>query len=139
MKDLYLLLIEDNEGDILLTTETILEHQPGCTIEVARNGQDAVELIEHMALNTSARKPDLVLLDINLPRKNGHEILQFIKAQPRLIDVPVIILTTSSSPLDITKAYEERANSYLTKPTEAESFSKMIEAIVLFWSRNVQA
>ncbi|WP_290795144.1 response regulator [Flavihumibacter sp. UBA7668] len=138
MKEFHILLIEDNEGDILMTTESILEYEPGCRIDVARNGQEAIELIEQLLEEPSSKKPDLILLDINLPRRNGHEVLQFIKKHPSLTFIPVVILTTSSSPLDITQAYAAHANSYLTKPTEADEFNKMVMALVEFWRRNVK-
>ncbi|KYP15294.1 response regulator [Flavihumibacter sp. CACIAM 22H1] len=138
MKEFHILLIEDNEGDILMTTESILEYEPGCRVEVARNGQEAMELIESYLDESTRKKPDLILLDINLPRRNGHEVLQFIKQQPALIFIPVVILTTSSSPLDITQSYQAHTNSYLTKPTEAEEFNKMVIALIEFWRRNVK-
>jgi CheY-like chemotaxis protein len=138
MKEFHILLIEDNEGDILMTTESILEYEPGCRMDVARNGQEAIEVIEGLLEEPSKKKPDLILLDINLPRRNGHEVLQFIKKQPSLTFIPVVILTTSSSPLDITQAYTAHANSYLTKPTEADEFNKMVMALVEFWRRNVK-
>jgi CheY-like chemotaxis protein len=137
MKEFHILLVEDNEGDILMTSESIQEYDPGCRIEVARNGQDAIEKLQSYVEDPLLRKPDLILLDINLPRKNGHEVLAFIKSQLSPSSIPVVILTTSSAPLDIQKAYQAHANSYLTKPTEAEEFSKMVAALVEFWKRNV--
>ncbi|HEY8396625.1 MAG TPA: response regulator [Flavihumibacter sp.] len=136
MRGLSILLIEDNEGDILLTTEAILEYDPSCKIDVARNGQEAIELLQAISA-TEGKKPDLILLDINLPRKNGHEVLSFIKSTAALAFIPVVMLTTSSAPLDISRAYQEHANSYLTKPTEAEEFNQMVMALVEFWRRNV--
>lgn len=137
MKEFYILLIEDNEGDILMTSESIQEYDPACQIEVARNGQEAVEKLQSYIEDPLLKKPDIILLDINLPRKNGHEVVAFIKSQPYLASIPVIILTTSSAPLDIQKAYHAHANSYLTKPTEADEFSKMVAALIEFWKRNV--
>ncbi|MCF1716286.1 response regulator [Flavihumibacter sp. RY-1] len=137
MKEFHILLVEDNEGDILMTSESIQEYDPGCHIEVARNGQEAIEKLQSNMEDPLLKKPDLILLDINLPRKNGHEVVAFIKNQLYLSSIPVVILTTSSAPLDIQKAYQAHANSYLTKPTEAEEFSKMVAALVEFWKRNV--
>jgi CheY-like chemotaxis protein len=114
MRELSILLIEDNEGDILLTTEAILEYDPSCKIDVARNGQEAIELLQAISA-TEGKKPDLILLDINLPRKNGHEVLSFIKSTAALAFIPVVMLTTSSAPLDISRAYQEHANSNLTR------------------------
>ncbi|MBL7768646.1 MAG: response regulator [Flavipsychrobacter sp.] len=138
MKEFQILLVEDNEGDILMTSESIQEHDPSCCIEVARNGQEAMEKLQSYVDDPLLKKPDIILLDINLPRKNGHEVVAFIKEQPYLASIPVIILTTSSAPLDIQRAYQAHANSYLTKPTEAEEFSKMVVALIEFWKRNVR-
>lgn len=138
MKEFQILLVEDNEGDILMTSESIQEYDPACRIEVARNGQDAIEKLQSFIDDPLLKKPDIILLDINLPRKNGHEVVAFIKNQPWLATIPVIILTTSSAPLDIQRAYQAHANSYLTKPTEAEEFNKMVMALVEFWRRNVR-
>lgn len=138
MKEFQILLVEDNEGDILMTSESIQEHDPSCWIDVARNGQEAMEKLQSYIEDPLLKKPDIILLDINLPRKNGHEVVAFIKEQPYLASIPVIILTTSSAPLDIHRAYQAHANSYLTKPTEAEEFSKMVVALLEFWKRNVR-
>ena len=138
MKEFQILLVEDNEGDILMTSESIQEYDPACRIEVARNGQDAIEKLQSYIDDPLLKKPDIILLDINLPRKNGHEVVAFIKNQPWLATIPVIILTTSSAPLDIQRAYQAHANSYLTKPTEADEFNKMVMALVEFWRRNVR-
>lgn len=138
MKEFQILLVEDNEGDILMTSESIQEYDPACRIEVARNGQDAIEILQSYIDDPLLKKPDIILLDINLPRKNGHEVVAFIKNQPWLTTIPVIILTTSSAPQDIQRAYQAHANSYLTKPTEAEEFNKMVMALVEFWRRNVR-
>ena len=138
MKEFQILLVEDNEGDILMTSESIQEYDPACHIDVARNGQDAIEKLQSYIDDPLLKKPDIILLDINLPRKNGHEVVAFIKNQAGLATIPVIILTTSSAPLDIQRAYQAHANSYLTKPTEAEEFNKMVMALVEFWRRNVR-
>lgn len=138
MKEFQILLVEDNEGDILMTSESIQEYDPACRIDVARNGQEAIEKLQSFIDDPLLKKPDIILLDINLPRKNGHEVVAFIKNQPWLATIPVIILTTSSAPLDIQRAYQAHANSYLTKPTEAEEFNKMVMALVEFWRRNVR-
>lgn len=138
MKGLQILLVEDNEGDILMTSESIQEYDSSCRIDVARNGQEAIEKLQSYIDDPVLKKPDIILLDINLPRKNGHEVVAFIKNQPWLATIPVIILTTSSAPLDIQRAYQAHANSYLTKPTEADEFNKMVMALVEFWKRNVR-
>lgn len=137
MKEFYILLIEDNEGDILMTSESIQEYDPDCRIDVARNGQEAIEKLQTYTEDSLLKKPDLILLDINLPRKNGHEVVTFIKNQQYLASIPVVILTTSSAPLDLQRAYQAHANSYLTKPTEAEEFSKMVATLIDYWKRNI--
>jgi len=133
MDAVKILLIEDNEGDILLTLEAFKECKIFNTIEVIRDGESALDYLEKRNGHTHAVRPDLVLLDINLPKKNGHEVLQYIKQNEQLKNIPVIILTTSSSQSDIDRAYSNYANSYITKPADVSEFIDAMCKIEDFW------
>ncbi|MDC6387565.1 response regulator [Maribacter sp. PR1] len=133
MKLANILLVEDNEGDILLTLEAFEESQVKTEINVARNGQEALDYLYKKGDYTEVKKPDLILLDINIPVFNGHEVLKKIKGDPILKKIPVIMLTTSSNEKDIEKAYENHTNSYVRKPLNMEDFLKAILKIEEFW------
>ncbi len=130
MKPVHILLVEDNEGDILLTTEALAEAKTKFKISIARDGEEAINLLN----KASQDFPDLVLLDINLPKKNGHEVLQYIKTTAHLKKIPVIILSTSSSPKDIDSAYNNQANCYVIKSLEIHEFTKTIAKLQDFWT-----
>ncbi len=129
----HILLVEDNEGDILLTLEAFEESRLNSKISVAKNGQEALDFLFQRGAFTEVEKPDLILLDINIPVYNGHEVLQQIKGDPLLKKIPVIMLTTSSNQKDIDKAYENFSNSYVTKPLDMDDFLKAILKIEKFW------
>lgn len=131
MKNVHILLVEDNEGDILLTVEALEEGRIANVIEVARDGQEAMDKLENDFLEN--KLPDLILLDINLPKMNGHEVLEKLKNNDNLKHIPVIILSTSSSEMDILKSYNNHANCFITKPVEIDEFVKAIESIEDFW------
>lgn len=131
MKNVHILLVEDNEGDILLTVEALEEGRIANVIEVARDGQEAVNKLEADLVNNNL--PDLILLDINLPKMNGHEVLEKLKKNENFKHIPVIILSTSSSEMDIMKSYNNHANCFITKPVEIDDFVKAIESIENFW------
>ncbi len=133
MKPIHILLVEDNEGDILLTTEALHERKIINRITVLKDGKQAIDYLLEQVETTSGDLPDLLLLDINLPKKNGHEVLEFIKSHPLLKHLPVIILTTSSSIVDINKSYQNYANCYITKPVEVDDFMEAISKIENFW------
>lgn len=133
MKAIEILLVEDNEGDIILTLEAFGEWKSANKITVAKDGQAAIDFFSSYNQNASAGLPDLVLLDINLPKKNGHEVLKFIKSEEKLKHMPVIMLTTSSSATDIKFAYNNYANCYITKPDEVSTFLNVVSAIEDFW------
>ncbi|MBL1231222.1 MAG: response regulator [Vicingaceae bacterium] len=133
MKNIHILLVEDNEGDILLTTEALEEKKIVNKISVARDGQEALDFILKQGNYKDAPIPDLILLDVNLPKKNGHEVLQVIKTTESIQQIPVIMLTTSSSEKDINLSYKHHANCYITKPVEAEAFLEAITSIEDFW------
>lgn len=130
MKPVHILLVEDNEGDILLTTEALAEAETKFKITIARDGEEAINFLNSPGQDL----PDLVLLDINLPKKNGHEVLQYIKTTSHLKKIPVIVLSTSSSPKDIDSAYNNQANCYVIKSLEIHEFIETIEKLQDFWT-----
>ena len=133
MKSINILLVEDNEGDILLTTEALEEIKLINNIDVAKNGKDALDLLFKRENFQNAITPDLIILDINLPLKSGHEVLEVIKKDEILKSIPVIMLTTSSSEKDINTAYQLHANCYITKPVEVNQFLNAVLSIQNFW------
>ncbi len=133
MKSIHILLVEDNEGDILLTQEAFEESKIINTMDVAKNGKEALSMLLQKDGYEYNKVPDLVLLDINLPIKSGHEVLQEIKADPTKKHIPIIMLTTSSSQSDIDLAYQHHANCYITKPVEINEFLEAILTIEQFW------
>lgn len=133
MKAVHILLVEDNAGDILLTTEALEESRIINKVSTVKNGKDAIDFVLRQNDFKDAESPDMVLLDINLPLKNGHEVLQIIKSNEYTKQIPVIMLTTSSSDEDVSKAYKQHANCYITKPVEVVDFLRAIATIEDFW------
>ena len=133
MNPVHILLVEDNEGDILLTQEAFEECKINTQLSVVKNGVDALDFIFKRGTFRDVDKPDLILLDINLPIKNGHEVLEIIKNDDKTKRIPVIMLTTSSNEKDINKAYQNYANSYVIKPIEMDEFMSAISKIEEFW------
>jgi CheY-like chemotaxis protein len=129
---LHILLVEDSEGDILLTSEALEEYKVKTEISVAKNGQEALDFLFKRGAFMNEKTPDLILLDINIPIFNGHEVLQQIKTDSNLKKIPVIMLTTSSNPKDIAKANENNCNGYIKKPLEIEDFLSAILKIEQF-------
>ena len=122
-----ILLVEDSAGDVMLTREAIAELELPIDLSVARDGEAALELV------ASSPRPDLILLDLNLPKMNGKEVLSELKSSDRLKTIPVIVLSTSMAPEDVRRCYELHANCYVTKPTNLERFIDMIRRIADFW------
>lgn len=133
MKPAHILLVEDNEGDIALTKDAFEESKVKMEISVARNGQEALDFLHKRGKFKNSKKPDIILLDINIPIFNGHEVLKQIKANTSLKKIPVIMLTTSSNPKDINLAYENHSNSYVKKPLNMEEFLEAVMKIEQFW------
>jgi len=133
MKKINILLIEDNEGDVLLTREAIENVSLLGELEVKKNGELAVLYLSELIKDRNNDLPDLILLDINIPKKNGHEVLQFIKSNELLKHLPVIMLTTSSSDYDVLTSYQNQANCFITKPVEINSFMEIISKTIEFW------
>lgn len=137
-KPLHILLVEDNEGDILLTTEALEEGGVPHTLSVARDGQEAIWFLEKKGDYANSQTPDIILLDINMPRKNGQEVLAFIKQSDHFRHIPVIMLTTSSSERDIMTSYRNHANCFISKPVEVDEFMEVVGSIEHFWGRVVK-
>ncbi len=135
MKKTNILLVEDNEGDILLTTEALDESDIYYELSVVRDGAEATDFMQKIGKHSNASTPDFVLLDLNLPRKNGHEVCEFIKSSADLKHIPVVMLTTSSAENDIIKSYEKGINCYIVKPITLDEFMTTIRNVANFWSR----
>lgn len=138
MKEVHILLVEDNEGDILLTTEALEESKIINSISVVKDGTLAIDFLNQKEPFHEREMPDLILLDINLPKKNGHEVLQYIKSSKKFRHIPIIMLTTSSSDRDITAAYNNYVNCFITKPVEVNDFMMAVTRIENFWISIVQ-
>lgn len=136
MRPIRLLLVEDNEGDILLMTEALEEGTVAYELMSLTDGELAIEFLGHPYAETAL--PDIILLDINLPRKNGIEVLRFIKSSGDLRHIPVIMLTTSSNSSDIATSYDNYVNCYITKPEDITEFMHVIHTIETFWMKMVQ-
>jgi CheY-like chemotaxis protein len=133
MKPIHILLVEDNEGDIFLTQEAFEDFKIKNKISVVRDGKEAMDFLFKENEYKNAEDPDLVILDINLPKKSGHDVLKTVKDNPKTQHIPVIMLSTSSSEKDISLSYQNRANCFISKPIEADEFMKAITSIEEFW------
>jgi CheY-like chemotaxis protein len=127
------LLVEDNPGDVRLTQEALKESGFRVNLNVARDGVEALDFLRKADRFANAPQPDLILLDLNLPRKNGREVLSEVKTDPELKCIPVLVMTTSHNQQDISKAYQLNANCYITKPMDLDSFLHILKSIEEFW------
>ncbi|MBX9789075.1 MAG: response regulator [Pirellulales bacterium] len=132
-KAVEILLVEDNPGDVRLTLEALHEGKVKNNLAVARDGEEALAILRRHGPHAGAPRPDLILLDLNLPKKDGREVLAEIKADPELKCIPVVVLTTSKSEEDVLRSYELNANCYITKPVDLEQFIRVVRAIEDFW------
>lgn len=132
-KPIEILLVEDNPADVRLTEEALREGKVKNTLHVARDGVEALEFLRRQGKWKDASRPDLVLLDLNLPRKDGREVLGAIKDDDDLKTIPVVVLTTSSAEADILKSYKLHANCYIQKPVDLEQFVQVVKSIDDFW------
>lgn len=132
-KPVDILLVEDNPGDVRLTKEAFKEAQISNTFHVVTDGVEALDFLYKRGSYTDAPDPDIILLDLNLPRKDGDEILDELTDDPALARIPVIILSSSQTEEDIARSYNLRANAYLTKPVDPEEFIETIRAFREFW------
>lgn len=128
-----ILLVEDNPGDARLTREAFKEAKVRNHIHVAADGVEALEFLRRKGAHASAPRPDIILLDLNLPRKDGREVLAELKADPGLRRIPVVVLTTSKAEEDIARTYDLHANCYVTKPVGFDQFIDVVRTIEGFW------
>jgi chemotaxis family two-component system response regulator Rcp1 len=127
------LLVEDSPGDVRLTREAFKDAKVHINLHVASDGAEAMAFLGREGKHSNAPRPDLILLDLNLPKKDGREVLAELKESPTLKCIPVVILTTSASETDIQGSYQRHANCYITKPVDLEGFLKVVRSIDNFW------
>ena len=132
-RPIEVLLVEDNPGDVRLTRETFTESGARANLHVVGDGVEALAFLRRQGPYSQAPRPSIILLDLNLPRKDGREVLAEIKADHDLRRIPVVVLTTSQAERDILKSYDLHANSYITKPVDLDEFLAVIGAIENFW------
>ncbi len=138
LNTINILLVEDNPGDVRQIQEVFQDGKIYNRLDIARDGEEAVNYLHRTNGFTNCPKPDLILLDLNLPKKNGTEVLADIKSDKSLMRIPVIILTASKAEEDIAKAYNHHANCYLTKPLDLNQFINVVQEIKTFWLSIVQ-
>lgn len=132
-KPIEILMIEDNAGDVRLTMEALKETKLHNNLHIAKEGNEAMAYLRQEGEYADAPRPDLILLDLNLPGKDGREVLEEIKSDKDLGRIPVVILTTSQAEEDIVRTYNLHANCYVTKPVDLEQFVKVVKSIEFFW------
>ena len=130
---LEVLLVEDSEADAVMVEETLLESKLKMNLTIVPDGVEAMRLLRQQDQYRKHRLPDLIILDLNLPRKDGREVLAEVKEDPVLKKIPVVVLTTSSADEDILRSYELHANCYITKPLDFDQFAKIVANIESFW------
>ncbi len=133
IKPIDILLVEDNPGDVDLVREALEQGKLFNRLHVVDNGEKAMALLHKQAPYEDMLKPELILLDLNLPRKSGFEVLAEIKADPELLRIPVVVLTSSQAEADILKSYNLHANCYVTKPLDLNQFLRVVQSIETFW------
>lgn len=133
LRIINILLVEDNPGDVRLTQEVFKEGKIKNILHVVMDGEEALDYLNKRGKYTTAETPDLVLLDLNLPKIDGREVLEEIKNTPKLKRIPVIVLTTSDAQADILKMYDNHANCYITKPVDFSQFMNVVKSIEDFW------
>jgi len=129
----HVLLVEDNAGDVRLTQEAFREVNPSIQLHIANDGVEAMSFLRRQGANLDAPRPDFILLDLNLPKMDGREVLAQIKADASLKMTPTLILTTSKEGRDIARSYELQANCYLCKPVQLDEFEKLVKSLNDFW------
>jgi two-component system response regulator len=127
-----ILFVEDNEGDVRLLQEVLFAANPGAHIHVVRDGAEAIEFLTHQAEYLDAPRPNLILLDLKLPKLHGHEVLSRVKSNPRLSEIPVIVLTASEAESDVVTSYQLSANCFLRKPGELDAFEGLVHSLNAF-------
>ncbi|HEY3475127.1 MAG TPA: response regulator [Anaerolineales bacterium] len=137
-RPIEILLVEDNPGDVRLTQEVFKEGKVRNKLNVAWNGEEALAYLRREGRFAHATRPDVILLDLNLPRKGGREVLAEIKADPKLKCIPVVVLTTSQADQDIVESYNQHANCYIVKPVDLDHFINVVRTIEGFWLQIVK-
>ena len=132
------LLVEDSPGDVRLTQEAFCAANPAIRLHVAVDGVEALEFLSQQGAHAGAPRPDLILLDLNLPRMDGREVLKHIRADNKLKTIPTVILTTSDAETDINHSYSLHANSYLSKPVQLDTFENLVRSINDFWFKKAK-
>jgi two-component system, chemotaxis family, response regulator Rcp1 len=132
-RSVEILLVEDNPDDVDLTLEAFKESSSQSRLHVVEDGVEALAFLRHQGAYAAAPRPDLILLDLNLPRKTGHELLAEIKIDPELRQIPVVVLTTSAADADVNRSYELAANCYITKPVDLDAFFGVVNIVDRFW------
>ena len=132
-KPIEILLVEDNPGDVRLTREALKDGKVLNRLNVVTDGVEAMEYLRRQGQYAAAPRPDVILLDLNLPRKDGREVLAELKVDPELKRIPVVVLTTSDAEKDVLKAYDLHANCYITKPVDLEKFLEVVASVEHFW------
>ncbi|HXN38489.1 MAG TPA: response regulator [Solirubrobacteraceae bacterium] len=128
-----ILLVEDDPGDVMLIRDALAEHKVGNTLSIVSDGVQAMEFVRGQGAYEGVDRPNLVLLDLNLPRKSGAEVLADIKGDPELSTIPVVVLTTSESEDDVLRSYQHHANAFITKPLDFEQFKDIVRQIDEFF------
>jgi two-component system response regulator len=132
-RPIEILMVEDNPGDVRLTQEALKDAKIANTLHVVEDGVAALDFLYQRDGYDKAPRPDLILLDLNLPRKNGREVLEEIKQDAQLKTIPVVILTTSKAEVDVSRAYSLHANCYITKPVDFIQFTRIVRTMEEFW------
>ncbi|TMD03059.1 MAG: response regulator [Chloroflexi bacterium] len=137
-REVNILLVEDNPGDVRLTLEALREGRIANQLHVVHDGEEAMDFARQQGDHLHAPRPDLILLDLNLPKKDGREVLEELKNDPDLHRIPVIVLTTSSAEADVLRSYDLHANCFISKPIGYDDFIAAVRSIENFWLRLVQ-
>lgn len=132
------LLVEDSPGDVRLTQETFRDANPSIHLHVACDGVEAMAFLKRHGVHSNVPRPDIILLDLNLPKMDGREVLAHIKEDASLKTIPIVILTTSEAEVDIVKSYQLQVNCYLSKPVQLEHFERLVKSINHFWLTEVK-
>jgi len=132
-KPIEILLVEDNPGDVRLTKEALKDSRVANNLHITMDGVEALAFLRKQGKHAGVPRPDLILLDLNLPKKNGREVLEEIKKEEALRHIPVVILTTSQAEQDVVESYRLQANAYVTKPVDLDQFLKVVSSIEQFW------
>jgi two-component system, chemotaxis family, response regulator Rcp1 len=133
IRPIEILLVEDSPSDVKLTLTILAQAKMANHVSHVEDGVETMDFLRHQGKHANAPRPDLILLDLNLPRKDGREVLADLKTDPDLATIPVVVLTTSKAEQDILRSYELHANCYITKPVDFNSFIDVVQSIEKFW------